>query len=283
MEIAGYLAIILAGICTGLIGAGGSILTVPILVYLFAINPVTATAYSLFVVGTTSLTGTFPKYKNGNVSLKMAVVFGIPSMISIFLVRKFVLPRLPEIVFTIGNFQVSKSMFLMLFFAVLMIFASYSTLKKRRKTSNLHIETAEIQPFFVSLLGFIEGAITGLVGAGGGFIIIPILMFFGGLDIKKAVGTSLLIIGIKSVVGFLGDIISVYFDIDWPFITLSFTLFFFDIDWLFLIKITLVCIFGMFIGNALSKKIDGSKLKTGFGWFILIMAIYILVKELVFK
>ncbi|MFA7445058.1 MAG: sulfite exporter TauE/SafE family protein [Flavobacteriaceae bacterium] len=265
MELLGYVAIILAGICTGLIGAGGSILTVPILVYLFAINPVTATAYSLFVVGTTSLTGTFPKYKNGNVSLKMAVVFGIPSMISIFLVRKFVLPQLPEIVFTIGNFQVSKSMFLMLFFAVLMIFASYSTLKKRRETSNLHIEITEIQPFFVSLLGFIEGAITGLVGAGGGFIIIPILTLLAKLDIKKAIGTSLLIIGIKSVIGFSGDIISAHF----------------DIDWLFLIKITLVCIFGMFIGNALSKKIDGSKLKTGFGWFILVMGIYIIMKELV--
>ena len=267
MEIAGYIAIIIAGISIGLIGAGRGILTVPILVYLFAVNPVLATAYSLFVVGTTSLAGTVPKYKNGNVSLRMVVVFGIPSMVSIFLVRKFVLPQLPKIIFEVESFQVSRSMFLMLFFAVLMIFASYSTLKKRRKTSNLSSETTEIQPFFVSLLGFIEGAITGLVGAGGGFIIIPILMIFARLDIKKAIGTSLLIIGIKSVIGFSGDIISAHF----------------DIDWLFLIKITLVCIFGMFIGNALSKKIDGSRLQKGFGWFILIMGIYILIKEVFFR
>lgn len=267
MEILGYIAIILAGISTGLIGAGGSILTVPILVYLFAVSPGLATAYSLFVVGTTSLVGVVPKYLNGNVSLKMAVIFGVPSMISIFLVRKFVLPQLPEIVFTIGNFQVSKSMFLMLFFAMLMILASYSTLKRRGNNNNLTSETTKIKPFFVSLLGFVEGGITGLVGAGGGFIIIPILMFFARLDIKKAIGTSLLIIGVKSVIGFSGDIISAHF----------------DIDWLFLAEITMICIFGMFIGNALSKAIDGSKLKTGFGWFILIMGIYILIKEIFLK
>lgn len=259
MEILGYIAIILAGISLGLIGAGGGILTVPILVYLFAVNPVLATAYSLFVVGSTSLVGVVPKYIDKNISFKTALIFGIPSMISVFLTRKYILPEIPQTVFS-----VPKGVFLMVLFAILMIFSARSMLKKRNNSQTSNIV---ISPVFVSLLGFSEGLITGLVGAGGGFIIIPILTLLAKLDIKKAIGTSLLIVAVKSLIGSLGDVASGYLEFDWKF----------------LILITSLSIFGMFIGNALSKKIDGSKLKSGFGWFILIMGVYILIKELVFR
>lgn len=267
MEIIGYITIIIAGISLGLIGAGGGILTVPILVYLFGINPVLATAYSLFLVGFTSFVGVVPKYLTKNISFKTALIFGIPSMISVFLTRKYILPVIPQTIFENGGFVVSKSLFLMVIFAVLMIFASRSMLKKRNNNIDSQNSNTTINPIFVSLLGFFEGIITGLVGAGGGFIIIPILTLLAKLDIKKAIGTSLLIVAVKSLIGSLGDVFSGYLEIDWKF----------------LILITSLSIFGMFIGNALSKRIDGSKLKSGFGRFLLIMGVYILVKEVFFR
>lgn len=263
MEILGYIAIILAGISIGLIGAGGGILTVPILVYLFAINPVLATAYSLFLVGSTSLVAVIPKYLSKNISFKTALIFGIPSMISVFITRKFILPEIPNTVFHIGQIAVSKSLFLMVLFAILMIFAARSMLKKRTLPTDSQIDNTAVRPIFVSLLGFFEGCLTGLVGAGGGFIIIPILTLLAKIEIKKAIGTSLLIVAVKSLIGSIGDVTSGYLEIDWSF----------------LLTISSLSIFGMFIGNALSKKIDGQRLKSGFGWFILIMGIYILIKE----
>jgi|SRR5690554_509755 len=264
MEIIGYLAIILAGISIGLIGAGGGILTVPILVYLFGINPVLATAYSLFLVGWTSLVGVVPKYLSRKVSFKTAVVFGVPSLISVFLTRKYILPSIPETVFQIGTVSVSKSLFLMVLFAILMVLAARSMLKKSKSTSGSQNPNTSINPIFVSLLGFLEGSLTGLVGAGGGFIIIPILTLLAKIEIKKAIGTSLLIVAVKSLIGSLGDITSGYLELDWKFLVL----------------ITSLSVVGMFVGNALSRKIDGQKLKSGFGWFIFIMGIYILIKEL---
>lgn len=266
MEILGYITIFLAGISIGLIGAGGSILSVPILVYLFFINPIVAMGYSLFIVGTTSLVGVYPKYQSKEVSLKMAALFGIPSMISVFLSRKYLLPALPETIIEFTEISISKERFLMLFFSVLMLFAARSVIKKSKVSNAPDENTSPIQPIFVSLLGLAEGAVTGLVGAGGGFIIIPILVLYAKMPIKNAIGTSLLIIGVKSLIGFLGDISSADMHINWNF------LFF----------VTLLSICGMFVGNIISKKVNGSKLKRGFGIFILTMGIYILTKELFF-
>lgn len=266
MDIIGYITIFLAGISIGLIGAGGSILSVPILVYLFLIEPIKAMGYSLFIVGTTSLIGVYPKYQSKEVSLKMAAFFGIPSMISVFLSRKYLLPALPETMIALPQVSVSKERFLMLFFAVLMLFAARSVIKKSKVDIASDKSPSTIKPIFVSLLGLIEGTLTGMVGAGGGFIIIPILVLYAKLPIKKAIGTSLLIIGVKSLIGFLGDISSANIDINWSF----------------LFMVTLLSICGMFVGNIISKKVDGSKLKRGFGFFILTMGLYILTKELFF-
>jgi uncharacterized protein len=265
MEILGYLASALIGISLGLIGGGGSILTVPVLVYLFGVEPVTATAYSLFIVGATSLVGAVPKYREGMVNLKTAIIFGIPSILAVYATRRYIVPLIPNPVFKSGDFVVSKAMLLMGLFALLMVFASYSMIRTRKCVDCPEGEPQVFNYPAILLEGVIVGMLTGLVGAGGGFLIIPALVLFSKLPMKQAVGTSLLIIAAKSLFGFLGDLGHQ------------------TIDWTLLLTVTALAIGGIFIGNVLSRKVDGDKLKKAFGWFVLVMGVYILVKELVFS
>lgn len=265
MEAVGYLASIFIGIALGLIGGGGSILTVPVLVYLFGIDAVLATGYSLFIVGSTSLVGSFSYFKKGLVNIKTAVIFGIPSIIAVFITRAYIVPAIPQEIFSVGSFTVTKSILLMLLFAVLMIFASFSMIKKDKPGPNEPKPNSQQFNYPLILVeGAVVGMLTGLVGAGGGFLIIPALVLLSKLPMKEAVGTSLVIIAAKSLVGFLGES--------------SETL----IDWVFLVKVMGFALIGIFIGMALSKRIDGQKLKSAFGWFVLVMGIYIIIKETIF-
>ncbi|GAA4764401.1 MULTISPECIES: sulfite exporter TauE/SafE family protein [Flavobacterium] len=257
MEILGYLSSVLIGISLGLIGGGGSILTIPILVYLFKINPENATSYSLFIVGTTSLLGTYKHYKLGNLQLKPALYFGIPSVISLLLTRKFILPSLPSKIFEIGQMLITKDILIMIVFSILMIFAAFSMIRKQPETINKEINLTKL-----IVLGLVIGIITGFLGAGGGFLIIPALVLFGNLSMKQAIGSSLFIIFINSTLGFLGDVLNGVV-----------------INYTFLISITLIASIGILIGTKLSKTIDGKKLKPAFGWFVLLMGIYIISKE----
>jgi len=262
MEIIGYIASILIGISLGLIGSGGSILTVPVLVYLFSVDAVSATAYSLFIVGFTAAIGSIAYLKKGLVNIKTAVVFGIPSIIDVFFTRAYIVPAIPKEVFSVGNFIVTKSILMLLLFAILMIAASFSMIKKNKQKEN---ELKEGQQQFnypmILLEGLLVGIVTGLVGAGGGFLIIPALVLLSKLPMKEAVGTSLVIIAAKSLIGFFGES--------------NETL----IDWSLLMIISIVATSGIFIGMFLSKKIDGAKLKPLFGWFVLVMGVYIIIKE----
>ncbi|MBK7689931.1 MAG: sulfite exporter TauE/SafE family protein [Bacteroidetes bacterium] len=265
MEIIGYLSSILIGVALGLIGGGGSILTVPVLVYLFSIDAVMATSYSLFIVGLTSAVGSIAYFKKGLVNIRTAIVFGIPSIVAVFATRAYLVPAIPKEVFTIGNFIVTKSILMMLLFAVLMIAASYSMIKKDTKKV---IEADGAQTFNYPLIlieGAVVGVLTGLVGAGGGFLIIPALVLLSKLPMKEAVGTSLVIIAAKSLIGFFGEGGDA------------------TVDWIFLCKVSAFAIAGIFIGATLSKKIDGAKLKPAFGWFVLIMGMYIILKETILK
>jgi len=264
MEIIGYIASLVIGISLGLIGGGGSILTVPVLVYLFKVEPVIATAYSLFIVGLSSLVGAFPKYKQGQVNLKTALIFGIPSIAAVFATRKFIVPAIPKEVFTIGDFVITKSILMMVLFAVLMVFASISMIRDKKKPESTGNGVQHFNYPLILLEGVVVGALTGLVGAGGGFLIIPALVLLSKLPMKQAVGTSLLIIAAKSLIGFTGDLSQ------------------YKMDWKLLLTVSAIAIAGIFIGDAISKKIDGNKLKKGFGWFVLVMGIYIIVKELFF-
>jgi len=261
MEVLGYFASILIGISLGLIGSGGSILTVPVLVYLFHINPLMATTYSLCVVGASSIAGVISRVKQKLVDIKTIIVFGIPSVIGVFIARKFFLPNIPESIH-LGNNIVSKSNFIMLFFASLMLISALSMILGKNKK-----EVEGILPVYglaLIMVGLGEGMLTGIVGAGGGFLIIPALVLLGKLPMKKAIASSIFIISIKSIVGFVGD--------------LSHTI----IDWKFLITIVLLATLGIIIGNYLNKKMDGAKLKKGFGWFVLGMACVIFIEQFFF-
>lgn len=265
MEIAGFLASILIGVALGLIGGGGSILTVPVLVYLFHIDAVLATAYSLFIVGLTSAVGSVTYFNKGLVNIKTAIVFGIPSIIAVFATRALIVPAIPKEILTIGEFVLTKSILMMLLFAVLMIAASYSMIKKDKKSIDSDSQPQKFNYPLILIEGAVVGVLTGLVGAGGGFLIIPALVVLSKLPMKEAVGTSLVIIAAKSLIGFFGEGGETV------------------IDWVFLAKISSFAIVGIFIGAALSKKIDGAKLKPAFGWFVLVMGIYIIVKETIIK
>ncbi len=261
LEILGYVAAILVGLSLGLIGSGGSILTVPILVYLLSVEASeTAPAYSLFVVGTASLIGASIKHKQGFVDLKTAIIFGIPAIISVYATRRFLVPAIPDEIFTIDTITLTKRFLIMGLFASLMILASVSMIKGRKE-----VEQTEPQQFNYPLIlieGAFIGVLTGLVGAGGGFLIIPALVMLSKLPMKKAVGTSLVIIAAKSLIGFMGDLHNI------------------KMDWSLLLIFTGLAVAGIFLGNQLSHKIDGSKLKKGFGFFVLVMGTYIFIKEL---
>jgi len=263
MEIAGYIGAILTGLILGIIGGGGSILTVPILVYLFQLDAVLATAYSLFIVGLTSLVGSVSHIKLGNIHWKTALAFGIPSICSVFFTRLVIVPHIPNPIFAIGSVVVSKQMGLLVLFAIIMILASYSMIKPSKKKDETSLNDFKFSFPLIFSEGLIEGLITGLVGVGGGFLIIPILVLSAKLPMKKAVGTSLLIIATKSLIGFIGDLNGDKL-----------------IDWQFLSIYSSLAIAGILLGSFLSKKLAAEKLKPAFGWFVLTTGIYIILKEL---
>lgn len=260
MEIAGWIMALVIGLTLGLLGGGGSILTVPVLVYLMAIDPVVSTGYSLFIVGISALVGAVSYFRNKLVDVKTAVIFGIPSILTVYMARKVIVPAIPEELFTIGDFIMTKNIGIMVLFAVLMIAASYSMIKGRKDKG----EVREVKYNYPLILveGVVVGLLTGLVGAGGGFLIIPALVILSGLSMKMAVGTSLLIIAVKSLVGFVGDVQN------------------YEIDWQFLLSFGALAVLGIIIGSKLSNFVPGQKLKPAFGWFVLIMGFYILGKEL---
>ncbi len=266
LTIFGLLASTVIGISLGLIGGGGSILTVPVLVYLFNVDPVLATAYSLFIVGLSSLVGAFPKYKAGMIDLKTALIFGVPSIIAVFLTRKVLVPAIPATLFEVAGVSVTKALAMMILFAVLMVAASVSMIRDKKKEEQATDEPRVFNYPMILLEGAVVGVLTGLVGAGGGFLIIPALVMLSKLPMKQAVGTSLFIIAAKSLIGFTGDVMENAAQMDWALLSI----------------VTSLAVVGIFVGNRLSKKIDGAALKKGFGWFVLVMGIYIIIKELAF-
>lgn len=266
MEILGYILAVMVGISLGLIGSGGSILTVPILVYIMGVNPVLATAYSLFIVGSTALVGGVQSALQKRVDFKTVLIFGIPSIAAVYASRMWLLPIIPKELFTLGSLVITKPIALMLLFAVVMILASVSMINpgtNKRQDDN----APNIYNYPMILLeGTVVGLLTGLVGAGGGFLIIPALVLLARMPMKRAIGTSLFIIAAKSLIGFIGDLQGSQV-----------------LDWKLLGIFTAFAVTGIFIGILLSKKIPGQKLKKGFGWFVLVMGIYIIIKELFFK
>lgn len=263
MEVLGYFLAILIGVSLGLIGGGGSILTVPILVYVLGVDAELSTSYSLFVVGSTSLVGAFTAYRQKMLDLKTGLVFGAPSILAVYATRKWIMPLIPDVLLSTDGFELTKRMFLLGLFAVIMLLAAISMLRKPKKQKEQ--SSAGFNYPMILMEGAVVGVITGLVGAGGGFLIIPALVLFTGLPMKQAVGTSLMIIAAKSLIGFTGDLGHL------------------TIDWSMLLIFTAFSIGGIFIGQRLAKQIPGEKLKPAFGWFVLLMGIYIILKETILK
>lgn len=262
LEILGYFSALIIGISLGLIGGGGSILAVPVLAYLFSVNEKVATAYSLFIVGASALVGGLKQHLKGYVDWRTAVVFGIPAIVGVSLVRRFVVPALPDILFTIDDFEFTRRMGMFGLFAILMIPAAFSMLKTRKDNKQKGDGKVKYNYPLIIGEGLLVGGITGMIGAGGGFLIIPALVILANVEMKVAVGTSLIIIAFKSLLGFfLGDALTM------------------EIDWLFLTIFTSISFAGIFIGSYLSNFIDGKKLKKGFGYFIIVMAIFIFYME----
>ena len=259
MEFLGYAASILIGISLGLIGSGGSILTVPVLVYLLHINPILATSYSFCIVGVSSIAGVISRLKQKLLDFKIILIFGAPSIFGVFLARKFILHAIPEHFSIFPNVFISKSSFIMLFFATLMLASSLSMILGKNKK-----EIEGQKPVYgikLVIVGLMEGIVTGIVGAGGGFLIIPALVILGKLPMKKAIASSLFIITIKSLVGFGGDLMHI------------------KVDWTFLFSIILLATLGIITGNYLNKKMDGTKLKKAFGYFVLCMSLVIMYEQ----
>ena len=260
MEFFGYLLAVLIGIFLGIFGGGGSLLAVPVFAYIFSLDEKVATAYSLFTVGISSIVGSIKQL--GNIEWKVTLIFGIPSIIAVWLTRFFIIPNLPEIIFDNETFIITRRMLIFGIFTFLLFISSFSMIYE----TNKNVKPINIKNFYALIIieGFVVGSLTGFVGAGGGFLIIPALVILIGLDIKKAIATSLIIIALKSTFGFfLGDVMVM------------------NIDWNFLIYFTLLTTLGVLIGTYFGKSIDKLKLKKWFGIFIMVIAISILFKEFI--
>jgi uncharacterized membrane protein YfcA len=256
-----YLLAFVIGTILGLTGGGGSILTVPVLVYVAGRSPMEAVRESLFVVGITALAGTLEYARRKLVSFRAAIVFALPSMAAVFLMRRYMLPLIPDQLLTWQGFILTKGTALMVLFALLMLIMAFSMLRKRQEVPLG--QTHQFQYDLIGTQGFAVGVITGLLGAGGGFIIVPALVLLAGLPMKLAVGTSLLIISLNTLTGFLGDL------------TLAWQL-----DWHFLLVFSLVATSGVLLGSFFSGRLSAQRLRKGFAFFLLLTASYVLVMEI---
>jgi hypothetical protein len=258
-----YLLALLMGIMLGITGGGGSALTVPVLRYLAGISPVEATGYSLFIVGITALAGAVNYGIRKQIHYKAALLFAFPSFIAVFITRKYMMPGLPDIFFSVGNWIITKNIALMILFALLMGFTAFSMIANRRRKEADESRPVEFHYSLIATQGFGIGILTGLLGAGGGFIIVPALVLLANLPIRLAVGTSLMIIAINSFFGFMGDLMNKA-----------------SIDWHFLMIFSFISVTGVFVGSYFSQFIPAKKLKVGFGYFLLVIAVFILTKEI---
>jgi uncharacterized membrane protein YfcA len=263
--ILGYICSLLIGLALGTLGSGGSILTVPIMVYLMNVSPVDATGYSLFVVGTTSLIGFLNFSRKGKVEIKTAVIFAIPSLICVFLTRKFLVPSIPEHIHFFGQSDMSRDKFFMILFALLMLFVAAKILLGGKNISSEEVSTHRKNYGVLILSAVVAGFLTGFLGVGGGFIIIPSLMFFGKVSPKMSIGTSLLIIACNSFIGFMSEMIHRSE----------------EIDYFFLLTFSAISVIGVLIGFKILTKITSLQLRNAFGFTVLLVGIYIFFREVV--
>lgn len=257
MEILGYISFLFMGMTLGLVGAGGSILTIPILVYVFKVPILLSTTYSLFIVATSAFFGLF-RSKNA-IAYRKAFLFALPSLIGVSITRMYIIPQLPE---KISGLSVES--FLLGLLVIFMLIASYFMIRGYNLESTPQKFTLPVV-LKIAFIGLFMGMIMGLLGAGGGFLIIPTLVLLLGINMKQAVSTSLFIIMINSTTGFFAD--------RHPLDIAHYKVLFF---------FTGLALCGMWLGTHMSPNIPNHTLHKGFGWFIAVVAVLIIVKEFYF-
>lgn len=262
MEILGYIATILMGFSLGAVGGGGSILTVPILVYFFKQDPQVATTGSLIVVGATSFVGALNYSRRGLVDFQTSILFAIPGLIGVSFVRGLLLPAIPEYIFSIGTYDLTKSGLILSSFAFLMMMASFSMIRPRKPAAESLNESITKKYGAVGIKGFLIGSVTGFVGAGGGFLIVPALVILLGLPMRRAVGTSLAIITFNSLFGFLVGASQT--SLDWP-----------QMSWVVVLGVV-----GLLLGYKITPQINEQRLKKGFGYLVLIVGVLISITQI---
>ena len=263
-ELITYAASLFVGLSLGMIGAGGSILTVPVFIFILKIDPLTSSIYSMFVVGISSLAGGIKSIFHKLVDIKTMFVFGIPSVTGVLVARNFIFPSIPDQIFSLGGFVVSKKILFMFCISTLMFFAAVKMLQAASSKRETTRDEPHVKPGFLIIQGLIVGIITGLFGIGGGFLIVPALYFWTHLPMKKAVGTTLLIIAMNSLFSFSTCYAASV------------------INWSLLIRFSLGAIIGIFIGTRIAEKISGDYLKKIFGWFVMAISFYIVIKQFTF-
>ncbi|OII68019.1 MULTISPECIES: sulfite exporter TauE/SafE family protein [unclassified Streptomyces] len=241
-------ASVLIGVSLGILGGGGSILTVPILVYLAGMDTKEAIATSLFVVGATSLVGLVPHARAGRVRWRTGLIFGAVSMVGAYGGG-----RLAEYV---------PGTVLLIAFALMMLATAAAMLRKSRKAKADKPAHTELPVKHVIVEGLVVGAVTGLVGSGGGFLVVPALALLGGLPMSVAVGTSLLVIAMKSFSGLAGHLNGV------------------QIDWSLALMVTAAAVVGSLIGSRFAGRIPQDVLRKAFGWFVVVMGVFVLSQQL---
>jgi len=261
LELAGYLMVFIIGVVMGIIGAGGSILTSSVLIYIFSINPVLSASYTLLNVGIISLVGVVQYFRKNQVDVRTGFLFALPALLVVFLMRRIIMPSIPSCICQFGTFELTRKLLVMIVFAAVMILVSWSMIRQPLPKEN--IVQNQRSALALILPGGLAGIITGFTGAGGGFVIVPALIFFTGLDIKKAVGTSLFIIAINTATGFISDYSSGV-----------------QYDWSFLFKLISVTVAGMLFSSLLTTRISNNKLRRVFGITILVIGCWIVIKEL---
>jgi hypothetical protein len=260
IEMIGFGLGLVIGLVLGLLGGGGSVLIMPVLVYIFQLNPVEATAHSLLAVGCGAVMGTLGSLKNNQVNWKTGIAFGFPSMCAVYAVQRWGIDAIPLKISMFG-YALTRDTFIMGIFAILMISAAYSMLRQKKERTRIFEERN--MGWLIVLEGLIVGALTGLVGAGGGFLIVPALIILLRMSVEMAIGTSLFIIALKSFVGFFGAMGSGA-----------------NINWMLILPFLTLTVTGCFFGSRWRAYIQEAVLKRMFGWLILIVGLVILTIEL---
>ncbi|WP_282637927.1 sulfite exporter TauE/SafE family protein [Sphingobacterium thalpophilum] len=257
----GFLLAILVGLSMGLMGSGGSILTLPIFVYLFRIEPQYALDYSLFSIGALAIIGSITPLIKKEIDLHITTVFLVPSILSVYLTKRYLLPAIPQQV-DFDNTFISRNHIIMLLFAFVILLSAVAMISRKRQTaaSTAHMNIVQVSKAIAS--GLLVGLITGLVGAGGGFIIVPSLVLLLGIPLKQAISTSLLIIGLNASFGLMANY-HFWAHMNWPI----------------LVIFTLITLIGLQLGNKWKGRLDTMRLQGMFAYFLISIAVLILVFE----